>query len=645
MKIRLYLIVVALLSSALTSVRAELRLPKLISSNMVIQRDVENRIWGWSDAGSQMQVSLNGLIEKTTTNESGVWQVQLPPMPHGGPYDLEVLGIDEKIVLSNIYVGDVFFASGQSNMETTMARVEPMFPEEFENFKKSTIRYFNVPDAYDFDEVRDDLPGGEWIEITSENLRSVAAVPYFFAKKIHEQHDIPIGIINSSVGGSPIQSWLREEDLERFPEDLKEARHFKNDSAIRAVEEHDREQREKWISDLNSRDKGLSEDKEAWLNFDSEGWHLMEELDLFPQEDGRFGPGVYWFAKRIEIEGKDIEELTGKLLLGTIIDRDEVYINGHFIGSTGYRYPPRRYDVPAGVLHSGSNLILVRVISDKGKGGFVTNKPYSLKIGEQLIDLSTSWKFKVGAEMPPSPDETNIKLKPLGLYNAMVAPVHFFRISAVLWYQGESNVGKEDKYKLQFEALVNGWRKEWEMDELPFLYVQLPNYMEAKDKPHESSWASFREMQRKSLSIANTGMAITIDVGEANDIHPLDKKSVGERLALQANRLVYKKEERVFSGPLVKEVKKNDNQLLISFFEAGNELKTFNGEKLGGFSLGNETGDFFWVSAEIKGENVVIDLDGLENVSRLRYAWADNPANANLINSEGLPASPFEIEF
>ena len=624
----------------------EIRLPFLISDGMVLQRDSELNLWGWADPNEEIQILFNGQKISGKSDADGNWSIALPPMKAGGPHLMKVSSKNSQIEIKNILIGDVWLCSGQSNMETTMERVEPMFPEEFLNVGNSKIRYFDVPDDYIFTEVKDDLKGGKWLELNQENIRSFAAVAYFFAKNLNQNYDVPIGMVNASVGGSPIQSWLREEDLKEFPEDYQEALHFQTPGVIEEIEKSDKEKIDLWRNELKAKDKGLLDKNLPWFSIDfvPNDWLEMQELDFWPLEDKRPVNGVFWFRKEIVLDFDPAKASSIRLLLGTLVDSDQAYINGELVGSTGYRYPPRRYNVPKGVLKKGKNTLVVRIVNESGRGGFIQEKPYQLEIDEHIIDLTKDWQYHLGAKMESAPSQTSIRFKPMGLYNAMIAPLHKVNFKGILWYQGESNAGQARVYEKQLSSLIKGWRKEWKNQNLPFIFVQLPNFMEVAEQPQESGWAEMREVQRKTLSIPNTGMAITIDVGEANDIHPLDKKSVGDRLALQANKLVYGAKQGPFSGPLVEQVIEKENKLYISFSEVGSGLKTKNSQQLEGFALAGEDGKFYWVDAFIEKDMVVIEFDQSKKPCILRYAWANNPDKANLTNSIDLPASPFELK-
>src|SRR5208283_2110369 len=335
-----------------------------------------------------------------------------------------------------------------------------------------------------------------------------------------------------------------------------------------------------------------------------------------------------------------IADKEATLILGRIVDADSVFVNGVFVGTTSYLYPPRRYGIPPNLLRAGENTIAIRVINSSGDGGFVLDKAYEIAAGDTSIDLKGDWQYRLGARMEPLGSQTFIRWKPLGLYNAMLAPLTDYRIKGAVWYQGESNVGKPVEYRELFPALVRDWRESWKQGNFPFLFVQLPNFMEAKSEPSESNWALLREAQLMALSLPNTGMAVTIDIGEWNDVHPLDKKDVGDRLALAAQKVAYDDSRVVYSGPLYQSMRIEGNKIILTFSNIGSGLMAKGGE-LKGFAIAGSDKKFVWGDAKIENGNVIVSSSRVLNPVAVRYAWADNPEGANLYNKEGLPASPF----
>jgi len=335
-----------------------------------------------------------------------------------------------------------------------------------------------------------------------------------------------------------------------------------------------------------------------------------------------------------------------KLFMGRIVDADFVYVNGTLVGSISYQYPPRRYEVPAGLLKPGKNIIVVKVVNTAGKGGFVPDKPYFLTAGGEKIDLRGDWNYQVGQVFQPGRGGggggISMQNEPTGLYNTMIAPMIDYPIKGILWYQGEANSGQPEKYKVLLPALIRDWRNKWKEGDIPFIFAQLPNFMEVNYSPSESQWAELRESQLLSLSVPNTGMAVAIDAGEWNDIHPLNKKDVGERLALAAEKLAYGDASLVYSGPIFQSAQVEGNKIILHFSNVGGGLIAKGDSVLNYFSIAGADKRYVWAKAVIDGDRVIVWSDEVSQPVSVRYAWADNPEGANLYNKEGLPASPFE---
>jgi len=355
--------------------------------------------------------------------------------------------------------------------------------------------------------------------------------------------------------------------------------------------------------------------------------------------------GIVWYRKEVDVPSSMVNAFSN-VFLGRIVDADFLYINGQMIGNTTYQYPQRRYQIPAGILKPGKNIFVVRVINNVGKGGFVPDKPYCLIAGNDTIDLKGYWQYKVGEVFLPGQSGRNFSLQnqPTALYNAMIAPAINYTIKGFLWYQGEANSSRAKEYATLQPATIADWRNKWREGDLPFLYVQLPNFMEVNYLPSESQWAELREAQLKSLSVPNTAMAVAIDLGEWNDIHPDRKKEVGERLALAAEKLAYGEKNVVYSGPIYQSSAIDGNKIVISFTNTGSGLITNDGEEVSQFAIAGADKKFVWAKAKIEGDKVIVWNDDVPNPVYTRYAWADNPDNPNLYNKEGLPASPFRTD-
>jgi len=560
---------------------------------------------------------------------------------------MEVKG-NNRIVINDILIGDVWFCSGQSNMVLNMERVKEKYPDDIAGANYPQIRNFFIPTVSDAVMVHKDLPPGKWISSSPENVLGFGATTFFFARSIYNEYKIPVGIINSSVGGTPIEAWIGEEGLKEFPQLTGRIEKLRDTSYLNPIKRLAR-RRPVQSQSPSDTDKGMSGPKPWYdISYVPEGWHKFWLPGYWDDQGVKDLHGVVWFRKAINLP----ESMTGKparLFMGRIVDADNVYVNGTLSGNITYQYPPRRYNLPAGLLKPGRNLIVVRVTNNSGKGGFVPDKPYYLVVGVDTIDLRGEWHYKVGQVFRPSAfvpgagqQTISMQNEPTGLYNTMVAPAINYRIKGFLWYQGETNSNRPQEYAKLLPAIISDWRNRWQQGAIPFLYVQLPNFMEVNYLPSESQWAELRFSQLKSLSVPNTAMAVTIDAGEWNDIHPLGKKVVGERLALAAMNLAYGNDKIVYSGPIFKSAVLDSNRIILEFDHTGSGLMVKGGGDLYHFAIAGADRKFVWAEAVIKENNVIVSSDEIAEPQYVRYAWADNPEGANLYNIEGLPASPFE---
>ena len=646
---QLFISLILVLSSL--CVNGNVNLPVLVSDGMVLQRDTKVIIWGWASPGEKVQVKFNRKTISTLTDSGGNWKVSLPPMKAGGPYSMEIKG-NNTIMINGILFGDVWFCSGQSNMVLNMERVKEKYPDDIATANFPEIRNFFIPTASDIITIHKDLPAGKWISASPENVPGFGAVTYFFARSIYLEYKVPIGIINSSVGGTPIEAWISEEGLKEFPQLKSRIEKLKDTAFLNPILRSARRRPETGqgpSGNSRSMDKGISGPKPWYdVTYVPEGWHKYW-LPGYWEDQGIKGlDGVVWFRKEINVP-ISMTDKPAKLFLGRIVDADNVYLNGVLSGSITYQYPPRRYNLPSELLKPGKNIIVIQVTNNAGKGGFVPDKPYWLVAGNDSIDLRGEWLYKVGQVFRPVSYEAgtgsqsiSMQNEPTGLYNTMVAPLINYRIKGILWYQGETNTNKPQEYQKLLPALINDWRIKWQEGPIPFLFVQLPNFMEVQYLPSESQWAELRFGQLKSLSVLNTAMAVAIDAGEWNDIHPLEKKVVGERLALAAGKLAYGNEKIVFSGPAYKSSVKEADSIIIEFDYIGSGLATKGGGDLNYFAIAGADRKFVWGEARIQNNHVVVWSSEIKNPVYVRYAWADNPEGANLYNIEGLPASPFE---
>lgn len=626
------------------SVFSNVRLPKLISDGMVLQREAYIKIWGWSSPEEKISLQFIDSTYSISADKNGNWNIILHNLKPGGPFSMEIRA-ENVITINDIMIGDVWVCSGQSNMELPMSRVSWQYPDEMTNANNENIRQFLVPQNYNFKTTEIDFPGGEWKKVNPQNINSFSAAAYFFAKELYEKYKIPIGLINNALGGSPAEAWMSEEALKEFPVHYQEAQKFKDDSLINRINLEDKTRTDAWYKLSWQKDEGYKDPANSWLNpsYNASDWAKIKVPGYWSGPDLKGINGVIWLRKEIQVPAS----MAGKealLILGRLVDADSTFINGSFVGSVGYQYPPRRYKVSADILKEGKNIITVRLISNIGIAGFVPDKTYELVADGQTVDLKGEWQYRVGAKMEPLQGQTFIRWKPAGLFNAMVYPLLNYQIKGVLWYQGESNTRRWKEYQTLLPALINDWRQHWNDEDLPFLIVQLPNFMEPKSMPGESEWASLRQAQLNALKVPNTGLIVAIDLGEWNDIHPIGKQPVGQRMALAAQKVAYGDNDVVYSGPIYQSMEIKDNKAILTFTNIGTGLMAKEGGKLKYFAIAGADKQFVWAEAKIENNKIIVWNDKINTPVAVRYAWADNPEGANLYNKEGLPASPFRTD-
>jgi len=640
---RFKLLTLLLLCTLVPGVFGQISLPALVSNGMVLQRGKASSIWGTASPGEQITVTFCNSSYETKADQEGRWKIDLNIPEAGGPFTMILKGKNE-IILDDILIGEVWVCSGQSNMQLTMARTAPLYTKVIAESENPRIRQFIVPNTYNFHGPQDDLDGGKWLHANPENVPDFSALAYFFSREIEEHYQVPVGILNSSLGGSPAEAWMSEDCLKQFPEHYKELQKFKSDSLIRAIESADKKKTRAWYHEALEKDKGQSEDV-PWFaeKVNDKDWRTVSVpgywSDSYPEEKN----GIFWYRKEFSVPAK-LSDKEALLLLGRIIDSDSTYINGVFVGTTSYKHPPRRYKIPEGLLHPGHNTIAIKVFSISGQGGFVPDKDYRIELGDEKIELAGDWKFSTGSGMKALGSTTRVRWKPGGLYNAMIAPLMNYTVRGVVWYQGEANAKSYNEYRELFPALIRCWRAGWSMPELPFLFVQLPNYMEAVPEPQYAEWAFMREAQTEALKLPKTAMAVTIDLGEWNDIHPINKKDVAYRIALHARQMVYGEKNLVTEGPEYSSFELKGDTAVIYFNRLGGGLITSDNMDPRGFTLAGKDGQFHHASARLEGEEVLVWCTEVDQPVALRYAWENNPVGLNLYNKEGLPLAPFRTD-
>ena len=628
----------------LQTLKSQVRLPRLVRDSMILQRDADIRISGWAAKDEKITVKFNGRSYKTKADVKGNWFVMLTPMKAGGPYTMDISATN-KISLKDILIGDVWFCSGQSNMVHQMNIHDVTYAKDIAEANYPQVRHFWIPTLTNLEGPQDNLPTGYWKSAIGDDVRPFSAVAYFFAKKIYEKYHVPIGLINASVGGTPIEAWMSEEGLTAFSAIQSTIKKNKDTAYVNGLARNA-------FPNLNRStqllDKGMAAPIKWYeTGYSPKEWRTINIPGYWEDQGIKDLNGVVWYRKEVDIPGSMVNK-PAKVFLGRIIDADVLYINGKQVGNTTYQYPQRRYNVPADILKGGKNIFVVRVTNTAGKGGFVPDKPYCIFAGNDTIDLKGAWHYKVGEVFEPrsgfgGSGSINAQSQPSALYNAMVAPIINYTIKGFLWYQGEANTGRADEYARLQPAQIADWRNKWKQPNAPFLYVQLPGFMDFSYLPSESNWAKLRESQLNSLSVPNTGMAVAIDLGEWNDIHPDNKKDVGERLALAALKIAYG-ENIIHSGPIYESSTVEGNKISIVFTNIGSGLITNDGEELTEFAIAGADKKFVWATAKIEDGKVIVWTDNIPNPLYVRYAWADNPVNPSLYNKEGLPASPFRTD-
>lgn len=615
---------------------AQITMPSIFQDSMILQRDAKIKIWGRASPKEKITVQLAGNSVKTVADVLGNWLVTLSPMKAGGPYSIELKG-KNRITIRNVLFGDVWFCSGQSNMVHQLNIHDVLYAGEIAAANESSIRQFLVPTATSLLGPLANVKESKWQAAVGDNVRPFSAVAYFFAKKIYEKYHIPIGIINASVGGTPIEAWMSEDGLKTFPNAIATLQQNKDTAYVNALLRSaykpsisiDAGMDNKWFSPMYA--------PTSWRTINLPGyWEDQGLKDL---------NGVVWYRKDIQVPASMVGK-KAKVYLGRIIDADELYINGVQVGATTYQYPQRRYTIPPHLLKEGVNTFAIKITNNASKGGCVPDKPYCIFAGNDTIDLKGTWKYKVGAVFNSTPQATGgfiTQYQPASLYNAMVAPLINYTVKGVCWYQGEANSSRPYEYNELLTAMIYDWRTKWHNSDMPFLYAQLPGYMDYNYLPAESNWALLREAQLKTLSVPHTAMAVAIDLGEWNDIHPDNKKDVGNRLALAAMNCAYGKNV-VHSGPLFQSARVIGNKIEITFSNTGTGLITHDGEPPGDFAIAGLDKKFVWGQAVIENNKVVVSSKNVAQPAYVRYAWADNPVQANLYNKEGLPASPFRTD-
>ena len=647
-----------------TFAEAKVTLPQLFQSGMVVQRGKVIPVWGKADAGETVTISFNKKVYTTTADADGRWRIDLPKMKAGGPYTLEVRGEGQEVrEISDVMVGDVWLLSGQSNIDVHIERVYPQYASEIDSYENPQIRLFRVQNETSVHGVRDDIrpTSVNWKPLNKQNAWPFSAVGYFLGKRMFEKNKVTQGVIVNSWGGTPIEAWISKDSLERdYPLLVRKTQLYESDDYVKTQMRANGEASRQWDAILNANDPGVLQ---GWTSptFDDGSWQQIDQNNW-----GWRGTGTVWLRQHITIDKAHAGQ-PARLLLGTLFDQDVTYLNGKEIGHTYYQYPPRRYDIPEGLLREGDNVITVRFINKFGTVHFIPEKPYMFCFGEDrcaqnpmpkdVLPLSPLWKVQTGLEMPACPSgDVSLQNLPTTLYNAVLYPLAPYAVNGIVWYQGESNTGNPAPYADYLKKLMGCWRDRWQDQQMPFVIVQLANYdgrqqtgfprpITPQPEPVNSGWAQLREAQRTvAKADPYAELAVINDLGETVDIHPLRKKEVAARIGLCFDRLIYN--NKVSLSPEVIATEVSDGKIVLTLdqpVEAG---------AVNTFEVAAHDGDrvFQNVQAQAEGTRIVLtlpaDFHPLSKVYAVRYAWKDDPStvNANVRSLTGLPMSSFELE-
>lgn len=617
------------------------KLPQLFTDNMVLQRNKPLPIWGKSTPGETINIVFNHKHYAVKSDINGFWHIDLPKMKAGGPYNMNI----NNITIHNILIGDVWLCSGQSNMDITVERVSPIYYNEVTTYANDKIRLFRVGNDYNTHSPQDDIKPTSWNILSPKTAMNFSAVGYFLAKRMYSESKIPQGIICNSYGGTPIQSWVCKDSLKKdFPEYFLQTELYENDDYVAAQQKANMLANIKWNEILNREDPGII-NSWASTNFDDSEWSFANQYNnkSWNIKSGRGFVGSFWMRQHINVDATHAGK-KARLLLGRLYDSDFTFINGKEVGRTYYQYPPRRYDIPEGLLHEGDNVITIRFINKRGLPEFDKEKKYAICFTNgDTIKLKENWYTHIGKAMPSSTEVGfSTQNLPYVLYNSMLYPLHPYSISGVVWYQGESNTDKPFEYGNLLKKLMGNWRSLWKEPKLPFVVVQLANYMEPVAGPQNSNWAALRNQQRiTTQNDQNAELAVAIDLGETTDIHPLHKKELTERIASAFDKMVFHNKNAQTSPKIMSVIyPKNSNSktgmAIITF-----DKKLNNGE-INEFEFAGEDGIFYNAVAKAEGQRVIITSDKVVKPKKIRYAYKDNPIKANLYGVNGYPVAPFE---
>ena len=616
---------------------------RVISDHAVLQSGEENTVFGYFTAGGKVSLVISDDENNTPVSVSaeadgsGRWTMKIPAFEASfKKYTFEFSGSDETIGFEDIVFGELFHISGQSNMELPVSRTCNPFTH-YDFIYTDKIREFRVPIECCFgkDTEYEDFRGGEWKTAEEKNLPSMSAAGYWFAAEISEKYNVPVGLLNTSSGGAPVEARMPYSMLSEvggFEGFITEC--IKPDYMESTIEK-DRLKNEKRYADIAAKDKIsdkiLADDSGISFRKCTLPFYFREvsELDGFC--------GKIWFRKKFTIP-QDADISSPVLILGTMIDADRVYLNGKYAGETGYMYPPRIYPAPSAV--HGENTLLVCLDVKNGKGGFVRGKKYCIKLGDMVIDLSGEWEYAAAAETEYMRFDVFFPLLPLSMYAALTAPAFNVNCRALLWYQGESNDRNAERYSYLFGKFIDMYRRRCGKD-IPVIFVQLVNFDDPIQEVPEDSWAVIRNEQLKCLEIPKTDMAVALDLGESNDLHPLNKKDIGKRLSICARRMLYG-DTTVPQPNYCRKASVSDNKTITLGFDDNSVLSLKQDAEKSFEIIFTDGTEAFAESAAVSPDGIVLRYSETKTPAKVRCEWENDPV-PRLYGADDIPLSPFEI--
>lgn len=609
---------------------AQLEMPRIFADQMVLQRGAPVKFWGTSDPGEAISVRIGGITAQGSADASGSWEVIFPEHAAGGPYTVSVVGGSE-LAFSDVWFGDVWIAGGQSNMEWKLSWGVDNWEEEVRDSNYPQIRFFEVPNVVSVSP-QSDIPSGEWKTASPQTAGEFSAVAWFFAKRNHLEKNVPVGIISSNWGGTPAEAWTSIETLEETSGYEKIADTIVNPSLPWPEFEKQNEAKEARKWELMRDQAGAIASGAQMVGYEDSDWTVYDLPCNCKMTD------LAWLRREVTLSPDSISDM--KLYISNVVQEAFVFFNGELLWSKKWNDDIKTLDIPKGLIREGKNVIAYRVANSWDNNVYF-GRPGEmwLQVNGKQMSLEGNWKYSSEVE-PRIPQSVKMFQMPSFLYNSKIAPIGGYTARGVIWYQGESNAGQPQYYRGLFSNMIADWRQLWG-DDLAFLYVQLANFMERKDQPQQSNWAELREAQAQTLSVPKTGMALTIDIGDAEDIHPRNKQDVGKRLWLAAKKVSYG-EEVVYSGPTLLSQQIKGNEIILDFEHKGGGLM-IQGDSPKGFAIAGDDKQFVWANARLELGTMVVWSDAVNEPRYVRYAWADNP-ECNVYNMEGLPMVPFRTD-